>query len=86
MVPSQLPDVILLDVKMPGLSGDKAASILKDSRFWQDVLVLLHSDLKDGELAALVAETGAAGYIRKSENNGELVAQLRHRIEEAGRG
>jgi DNA-binding response OmpR family regulator len=73
---SALPDVILLDVKMPGLRGDTAASILTDYRFLEKSLVLLHSDLDEGALTRLVRKTGAGGFVRKSLNNEDLVGKI----------
>ena len=59
------PDLILLDVKMPALSGEKATRILRQRRFSRDIPILLHSELDDAELERLVAEAGASGHVRK---------------------
>lgn len=79
------PDVILLDVKMPALRGDKAARILAERSFSKHIPVVLFSDLDEAELAALVAETGAAGFVRKTANAELLANVIRSHMETAGR-
>lgn len=79
------PDVILLDVKMPALRGDKAASILKQRSFSKHIPVLLHSDMDEAELEALAEETGATGFVRKTMDTEALVGALRMHLERAGR-
>jgi len=74
------PDVILLDVKMPALRGDMAARILKERTFSKHIPVVLFSDLDDRELTALVEETGAAGFVRKSVDAEFLAGVLRHHM------
>lgn len=59
------PDVILLDVRMPALSGEKAAQILKQYNFSRHIPILLYSSLEADELERLVGVTGASGFIRK---------------------
>ena len=73
----ELPDLILLDVKMPALGGDKAASILRQRSFSKNIPVLLFSDMEEEELAGLVQETGATGYVRKTMDGEELAATVR---------
>lgn len=71
------PDVVLLDVTMPALSGEKAAGILKRRRTLGTVRVVLYSDLEIGELAAAAMRSGADGYIKKSADTQHLVTEVR---------
>ena len=59
------PDLLLLDVQMPALSGERAAQILKQYKFTKEVPILLYSGLEEDELKRLVPITGASGYLRK---------------------
>ena len=59
------PGLILLDVRMPALSGEKATQILRQRRFSRDIPILFFSELAEEELDRLVAETGASGHVRK---------------------
>lgn len=70
------PDLVLMDVSMPALSGDKLVEIALRSGLHRCPIVLF-SDRSDAELARLVEECGAAGYIRKSQDPTSLSLKLR---------
>jgi DNA-binding response OmpR family regulator len=59
------PDVIIIDVMMPALDGDRKTRMLKDDSATSGIPVLLLSSKSEEELSQLVAESGADGYIRK---------------------
>ena len=68
------PDYVLLDVNMPGLTGDALAKLLKgrDPRS----RVILHSCSDRKRLATLARECGAAGIIEKTSDEREFLTQL----------
>jgi DNA-binding response OmpR family regulator len=70
------PDVILLDLSMPALSG---AAALANQRQWlkTDAPVILFSGLESRELAQLVEELGADGFICKSDETNAIVARVK---------
>ncbi len=58
-------DLVLLDVDMPGLSGDKLAGILQ-RRFTESPLnIVLFSGIDEAELEKKAVEIGARGFIHK---------------------
>ncbi len=58
------PDLVLMDVNLPGIDGLEAARrLLSDAA---PPVVLLLSTYDEDEGAAFVAESGAAGYVTKS--------------------
>ena len=61
------PDLVLMDVSMPALSGDRLVDIAQRSGLPLCPIVL-YSDRSEAELGRLVAECGTAGYIRKSQD------------------
>lgn len=62
------PDLILMDVNLPGISGLEATQrILAETRDKQPVVVLVLSTYEAAEYAPRAAEAGAASYIPKSE-------------------
>jgi DNA-binding response OmpR family regulator len=71
------PDLILADVLLPDMDGDKAASLLQDEPSLKDVPVVLMSALEQGELRQRMDEAGASGAIAKPFTPGELVRQVR---------
>jgi DNA-binding NarL/FixJ family response regulator len=74
-VPRLLPDVAVLDVSMPGVSGAQAAEQLRQACPAVKVLALtVHEDR--GYLRQLL-EAGAAGYVLKRAAAEELIRAIR---------
>jgi DNA-binding NarL/FixJ family response regulator len=69
------PDLVLLDLSMPGLSGLQALPLVRDAAPGCEVVVLTASESEDNLLAAIRA--GAAGYLLKSEPPERIVSFLR---------
>jgi two-component system nitrate/nitrite response regulator NarL len=69
------PDLILLDLTMPGLSGVEALPLLRGEAANAEVVMLTASEDEDSLLAAIRA--GAAGYLLKSEPPERIVEFLR---------
>lgn len=59
------PDLVLLDVNMPGLSGDALALILSDNPLSASTRVVFHSSNDEDSLRLLTRKHGARGYICK---------------------
>jgi len=59
----QLPDLILLDVKMAGIDGFEVCERLKSDRRTEEIPVLFVSDLKQEGLEARGLEAGASDFI-----------------------
>jgi DNA-binding NarL/FixJ family response regulator len=71
VVAREAPDLILMDVSMPAISGDKAVEIVRRNEPANCPMVLF-SDRKPEELERLAYQCGAAGFIRKTGNGDEL--------------
>ena len=71
------PDLVLLDVNMPHVSGDSLADILGRTRGVRGTLVVLHSSLPANALRMKSLATGAAGFIQKTSVQVDLVRQVR---------
>ncbi len=72
----QKPDLVLLDVNMPLVSGDELLGILKDHSLLKATPVFLFSSNDERDLRLMVQQTGAAGYISKSELGGNFAAKV----------
>jgi DNA-binding NarL/FixJ family response regulator len=68
------PDVILMDVKMPGMGGIDAIRELKTKRSPASVIVLT---LYEDKYLAQAAEAGAVGYLLKDVSRDELIKAIR---------
>ncbi len=74
LVDSEQPDLVLLDVRMPGMTG---FDVLKEIRRFDDVPVIMLT-VRDDELDKVRAlEMGADDYVVKPFGNLELIARIR---------
>jgi len=69
------PDVVCMDIRMPGRDGIEATRILSADKDPIPVLVLTTFDLDDYVFGAL--EAGAAGFLLKGSDEETLVAAIR---------
>ena len=69
------PDLVLLDLALPGLSGLAVLKQLRTAHPEARVLMLTSSEEQDDALAAL--DAGAAGYVTKRSGYMELVGAIR---------
>ncbi len=76
LVLKEAPDLLLIDVNMPGLSGDTVVKMVGSAQLKSPMVVLLHSSLPADVLAQKVVASGANGFIRKTESSMELVRQV----------
>lgn len=71
------PSLIVLDLMMPFLSGDKVAGIYKGNEATRDIPILYISGKPESELQTIVRETGAAGYLQKPFAASKVVDAVR---------
>lgn len=72
------PDVALLDVRMPTMTGIEAVRTLAADPDLRTALVVL-TTFDDDELLAQALQAGALGYLLKSMPRAQLVAPWRRR-------
>jgi CheY-like chemotaxis protein len=70
------PDLVLLDLNMPGLPGDEMIRRLRQAPALRDVPMVFFSSNDEAELRRLAAGAGAQGFIAKSELGRDLAAQV----------
>ncbi len=73
---SRLPDLILLDVVMPGMSGVEVCKKLKENDDWADIPVIFLSAADDKEMVVEALESGGVDYIAKPFNQAELLTRV----------
>ncbi|OGI04556.1 MAG: hypothetical protein A2Y25_02005 [Candidatus Melainabacteria bacterium GWF2_37_15] len=69
------PDVILMDIGLPGIDGIEATKRIKDAKLDSKILIFTSRDNEDDIFAALGA--GANAYIMKGANPDQLVSAIR---------
>jgi len=75
------PDLVLLDIKMPGMDGYSVLSALKINATTADIPVIFVSALTDSADEALGLGMGAADYITKPVNPDLLKVRVRTQLE-----
>jgi DNA-binding NarL/FixJ family response regulator len=75
LIESEKPDVVLLDITMPGLSGLEVASRI--SQKWPGVRAIMLSMHASEEFVLMALRAGAAGYLIKEAGPEELETAIR---------
>ncbi len=76
-VRSDPPELILLDVQMPGIDGFKTCQKLKEDRSIQDIPVIFITALADLENKVKGLSIGAVDYITKPFQHEEVLARVK---------
>lgn len=75
LVRSQCPDVVLMDVSMPGIGGLEATRRISQS--FPATRVIALTMCSDDPFPARLLEAGAAGYITKGSDIEEVIAAIK---------
>lgn len=79
-VESESPDLILLDIMMPGMNGFEVAQILKSSDIHKEIPIIFLTALNTSQDIVKGFKTGANDYISKPFNKEELLIRVNHQI------
>jgi len=74
MLKKSLPDMVILDISMPGLRGIEAAREIHT--LYPDVHVLMLSMHKSEEFLSMALAAGAKGYLLKEDSGDELLQAI----------
>lgn len=77
---NEKPDVVLIDLNMPTISGEAILKVLGKTQNRPDSMVLLHSSLPLETLRLKAVSSGAHGYIQKTDNSAEFLRRLEYWI------
>ncbi len=76
MAKKVLPDLIILDIMMPGKTGVEVCSILRSQPIFQDTLILFLTALSDEASQINGLETGADDYVSKPISPKVLISRV----------
>lgn len=69
------PDVVLMDMVMPGMDGAEATQAIRDK--WPDIQVIALTSFKEDDLVQRAMKAGAIGYLLKNVTADELAKAIR---------
>jgi DNA-binding response OmpR family regulator len=75
------PDVILIDLSMPALSGEAVLRTLARRKLRSKAAILIFSGRDAQTLATLAEDLGADGFICKTDDVDQIVRKIRFWIE-----
>lgn len=80
-VKAKIPDLVLLDVMMPGLSGFEVCRIMRGHPEMKDVPIIFLSADDDKNTIVKALESGGVDYVTKPFNKAELLSRVRSHLE-----
>ena len=78
---TESPNLILLDIMLPGMNGFKVCRFLKFDENYKDIPIIIISAKSDQEDKRLGRQMGAELYITKPFENGELLQAIKQLIQ-----
>lgn len=76
-----VPDLLILDVEMPYLSGIDLCQVVRNDSRWSELPILFLSARTDSETVHKVFSVGADDYVNKPVMGPELIARMLNRLE-----
>ena len=76
LVQSMKPDIILLDLMMPEMTGDEVLEKLRSSDWGKNIKVIILTNMGEQEIPPKVKELGVSGIILKANMTPRQVADL----------
>src|ERR1700689_20084 len=77
MAQEKRPDLILLDILLPGISGIELCKKLKKTKDTQDIPVIFYTSIDTPKHLIDYASYGAQDYVQKTMPPEELIASIR---------
>ena len=73
-IPKDIPDVVLMDIRLPGMSGIECVAKLKEKL--PQVTVLMLTTYEESDLIFESLRAGATGYLLKNTPSSELISAV----------
>jgi len=76
-----VPDVVILDVMMPGVDGDEVLRRIRESSIWSKLPVLMLTIRNDEADVVSSFNLGASDYLSKPFTSAELIARVNRLVD-----
>lgn len=76
----ETPDIIISDIKMPKMNGFELITLLKSSKLYRDIPVIMLSGLSDSNTRIKSLQMGAEDYFVKPFNPVELLVKVQKHL------
>ena len=86
MAKSELPDLMILDLMLPGGGGETTFQNLKRSSKTSRIPVLVLTASRDPEIRQKMIDAGVAGYMEKPYEATELIGTINTILQKKGQG
>jgi two-component system sensor histidine kinase/response regulator len=77
LMESRAPDLILLDMLMPGLNGIETCQLIREKPEWAPIPIIFLSAADDKALIVQALESGGVDYVVKPFSRAELLSRVR---------
>ena len=81
LVENMKPDIILLDLMMPEMTGEELLEKLRESTWGKDIKVVVLTNMGEQEISPRIKELGVSDIILKADMTPRQVAELVKKIE-----
>jgi DNA-binding response OmpR family regulator len=71
------PDLLVLDVQMPLLTGDHVLKLMRERQFHAGLKVIFYSAMSEEELRVMAGESAVHGYVSKEQGLPALLTAIR---------
>jgi len=76
VIERERPSLVLLDIMMPKLAGDKILKVMRETEWGKDVKVLVISNLNEVDAPPGIREQGIEGYAVKANLSNDQIDTL----------
>ena len=75
-IQKEIPDLVLLDIMIPDISGDKVLETIRNSAWGKNIKVLVISNLNESEAPVGIRQNGIEGYAVKANLSNDQLDDL----------
>lgn len=79
-IQTEMPDLVLLDLMIPDIPGDKVLATMRASDWGKQIPVYVISNLNESEAPAGLRELGIEGYSVKANLSNDQIDQIVNKI------